>query len=112
MVAKDICEMYENAEDKKKIIGILADMNECTRQDIKELLANNGYELPPEQKRGRKPQNRTIAEKKTVSIPESVKSACFARLEQLEKLINDAEREYREITNFITEVNDEKKANE
>ena len=108
MTAKDICEMYDNASDKKKTIGILADMNECTRQDIKELLTGNGYEIPPEQKRGRKPHT----EKTTVTIPESVISACFVRLDQLENLIKDAEREYRELTNFIKESGYEKTSDE
>lgn len=47
MTAAEIRRNYNEAKDKPKQIGILADMNDCKRSDIKKILDGTTDELPP-----------------------------------------------------------------
>jgi len=41
---------YRGAKDKQAQIGILADLNACSKDDIVRLLMESGYEIPGEAK--------------------------------------------------------------
>lgn len=46
MTNEEICRDYRLAKQKVKQIGILADLNECTKKQIVEILKAGGEELP------------------------------------------------------------------
>lgn len=56
MTAHEIVRSYKKAKDKKKQVGILAQLNLCTPEDIKKILVEGGIswrELP----RGKRTQS-------------------------------------------------------
>lgn len=109
MTAKEICRRYNEAADKVEMIGVLADFEVCTKQDIIELLKSNGCEIPAECKRGRKPKAKAEPEVKVVQkpVPAAVIATCYSRLDQLESMISELNAEYREITEFLKESGNE-----
>ena len=54
MTEGEIRASYRQAKDKKKQIGILADLNSCPKEEIKRILEGGTMENP---KRGRKPKS-------------------------------------------------------
>lgn len=46
MTDGEILRSYNNAESKSKQIGILADLNATTKDEIKKILLVNGVEFP------------------------------------------------------------------
>lgn len=56
MTVDEIVTSYRQAKNPQLQIGVLADLNVCTRKEIKELLTEAGVlEVPPENKGGRPP---------------------------------------------------------
>ena len=56
MTVDEIVTSYRQARNRQTQIGVLADLNVCTRKEIKDLLAEAGVlEVPPENKGGRPP---------------------------------------------------------
>ena len=54
MTVEEIVTSYRQAENQQTQIGVLADLNVCTRKEIKELLTEAGaLQPPPESKAGR-----------------------------------------------------------
>lgn len=47
MREEDICREYRQAKDKQVQIGILAEQNLCSREEIAAVLARGGEEVPP-----------------------------------------------------------------
>lgn len=43
MTDAEICLSYQRAESRPKQIGILAELNQCTRKEIKAILCSGGY---------------------------------------------------------------------
>ena len=123
MTPGEICKEYSMAKSKSMQVAILADQNCCTKEEILDILAENGMELPKpltkkpqtktkEQKventtpKEEKPQNEHQA--KPQSMPEAVEGALIARLETIEaeivakqKEIAAKEKEYKEIASFM-----------
>lgn len=110
MTPREICETYDHAQDKKKAIRMIADIECCGVEDVKELLRLNEKELPPET-RGRKPKKvdenaQTV--KVSRDIPKAVYTALYEQIAVLEceigimqKQIDEKEKQYREIANFL-----------
>ena len=46
MSDKDIADMYNGAVDRQKQIKVLAELNACSQDDIKAVLARRGIEVP------------------------------------------------------------------
>ena len=46
MSDKDIADMYNGAVDREKQIKVLAELNACSQDDIKAVLARRGIEVP------------------------------------------------------------------
>lgn len=61
MTNEEICRDYRLAKQKVKQIGILADLNECTRKEIVEILKASGEELPYLYQSHTQPRKRTTA---------------------------------------------------
>lgn len=110
MTPREICETYDRAQDKKKAIRMIADIECCGVVDVKELLRLNGKELPPET-RGRKPK-KVVEKAQTIKvsrdIPKVVYTALYEQIAALEseivglqKQIDKKEKQYKEIANFL-----------
>lgn len=117
MTPEEICKEYKMAKNKKAQVVILADQNCCEKEDIINLLADNGIEPPilaakkPQQKpkeekaknttpREEKPQ--AAAKAKQEGIPDVVAEALITRLEEIDAQIVKLEKEYREIAAFLS----------
>jgi DNA-binding transcriptional MerR regulator len=110
MTPKEICNTYDQASDKRKAIKMIARIECCGVEDIKELLRLNDRELPPET-RGRKPKKACENEqtvKVSRDIPEVVYTALYEQIAVLEKeirslhkQINEKEKQYKDIADFL-----------
>lgn len=87
MVANEICRKYDDAADKAEMIQVLADMNECTKQDIIELLESNGRIVPASRKRGRK----KISKLTTGQMPDVIREALAEKMDKLDQRIKELE---------------------
>ena len=97
MTVGEIQRNYSQAKNKSQQIGILADLNCCSREDIEKIV---GVEDKREKvKTQPKVQKRTNKEPEVNAILDSL----FARLDTLEQEIKDKEEEYRKI-NIAIEV--------
>lgn len=105
MTAKEICRKYDESVNKVEMIQVLADFEECTKQDIIELLESNGRAIPLRRKRGRKPKPKDEPDIKVVhkSVPDAVIATCYSRLDQIDSMISELQMEYREIVEFLKE---------
>lgn len=109
MIAKDICRRYNESADKVEMIQILADTEECTKQDIIELLKSNGCEIPAERKRGRKKKSQKMEQ-----MPDIVREALAEKMEKLDQRIKELEpykkefdkleSQYKEIADYLCEA--------
>lgn len=87
MVANEVCRKYDAAADKAEMIQVLADMNECTKQDIIELLESNGRVVPASRKRGRKKTPKLV----NGPIPDVVREALAEKMDKLDQQIKELE---------------------
>lgn len=87
MVANEVCRKYDESADKAEMIKVLADMNECTKQDIIELLESNGRIVPAERKRGRKKVPKLV----NGPIPDVVREALAEKMDKLDQQIKELE---------------------
>ena len=109
MVAKEVLKRYDEAANKSEMIQILADMEECSKQDIIELLQTNGREIPEDRKRGRKKKKDVTTVNN--SLPDGVREALTEKLERIDQRIKELEpykrelkqleNQYKEIANFL-----------
>ena len=116
MSNREIALDYKNAAFPKKQIKILAELNCTDCGEIKRILRSEGIEVPEPKKRKKKEEpeeteeaeeeERTMAAvlEEKQKLPDSVKSILFKRIDELEKIIQDASKEYRELTTFMEGV--------
>ena len=117
MKPSEILQSYENAQYKTKQIGILAELNACSKDEITEILKEMGAELPkrkyqkkeepakePEKKKWEDPE--LLPEPR--EIPQSIQLVLYERLDVLDAKIKEytqgkenAEKEYMEIVEFL-----------
>ena len=117
MKPSEILQSYENAQYKTKQIGILAELNACSKDEITEILKEMGAELP-KRKYQKKEEPEKEPEKKEWEdpellpepreIPQSIQLVLYNRLDELDAKIREyaqgkenAEREYMEIVEFL-----------
>lgn len=79
MTEGDIVRSYVHAESPSKQIGVLADLNACSRKEIKEILKRNGLEVP-----AGKPGRPKIEK---VEVPDEVLDAVKEKLVKIDKEI-------------------------
>lgn len=84
---------YKRAQSRSAQIGILADLNQCSKKEIENILLAAGQELP--QRKARK----TVEKQK--EIPETISKLLINRIEELDAIISEAEKEYKEIVSFL-----------
>ena len=124
MTNEEIIRDYKLANNKSSQIAILADLNCCSKEDIKKILQEGGIEL---QKRTKSAPKKKIAPTKPVKVqeeddcveeleeiieefpedventhlPKSVRIILEERLTVIEDVIRDCQSEYQEIVNFL-----------
>lgn len=112
MSNREIASMYRNAKYPKMQITILADLN-CTTPDvIREILRSEGIDAPKKKYKKRKKKEEkemaaVIEEPARQSLPTSVSSLIFKIIDELEQIIQEASREYKELTSFMEGVANE-----
>ena len=96
MKANEVCRKYDESADKAEMIRVLADMNECTKQDIIELLESNGRVVPASRKRGRKKTPKLV----NGPMPDVIREALAEKMDKIDQRIKELEpvkREYDEL---------------
>lgn len=84
---------YKRAQNRRMQVGILADLNQCSKKEIESILMAAGEEVP----KGR--TKKAVKEKK--EIPETISKILMSRIEELDTIIRNAEKEYKEIVAFL-----------
>lgn len=117
MKPSEILQSYENAQYKTKQIGILAELNACSKDEITEILKEMGAELPKrkyqkKEEPAKEPKKKEWEEPELLpepkEIPQSIQLVLYNRLDELDAKIREytegkenAEKEYMEIVEFL-----------
>lgn len=117
MKPSEILQSYENAQYKTKQIGILAELNACSKDEITEILKEMGAELPKrkyqkKEETAKEPKKKEWEEPELLpeprEIPQSIQLVLYNRLDELDAKIKEytegkenAEKEYMEIVEFL-----------
>ena len=114
MTDNEIVKSYKEAKEKKKQIGILADLNGCNRQEITAILRNNGVDLPgPKPKKTEEPKDKPKIyeriteyppEEKDILVPICVKEELMSSVEAMTEQINSLLKRRAEIIDFIKRI--------
>lgn len=99
MSIEDICRSYREAKNKREQIKILADLNCTSKEEILKVLVDCGEEVPTPAKR-KKPTEKP-------NIPDAVYTAITERMDVLNAVIAETEREYKELAEFIGKKTEE-----
>lgn len=91
MTVAEIKRNYNEAKDKQRQIGILADLNCCSREEIEMIL---GEEV---KRKTTVPKEVVQEEVKDPNLRE-VRAVLYSKLESIENQIKSLEEEYRKIT--------------
>lgn len=107
--ADRIRESYLNAENRKSQVGILAELNDCSKQEIEEILISEGV-MEPKRIKLEKPE-KPVEEKPIVAavhIPKTILDMVEAKLDELEESLSqlevmkkDLEAQYKELCDFV-----------
>lgn len=90
MSVREIKRSYEEAKNKKRQIGILADLNCCSKEEIEKIIS---VENSIEQK---KEKTSVSPVEKELSVND-VRNQLYARMDELDLQIKTLEKEYRNI---------------
>jgi len=117
MKPSEILQSYENAQYKTKQIGILAELNACSKEEITEILKEMGAELPKrkyqkKEELAKEPEKKEWEDPELLpeprEIPQSIQLVLYERLDVLDAKIKEytqgkesAEKEYMEIVEFL-----------
>ena len=94
----DIVKEYREAKDKKAQIGILADLNTCSRDEIKEILIKGGVspkELPRNRKKKDSPEQPCSPSISPEHRSDVIRSALRCYREHTISEMHKAEEEYQ-----------------
>ena len=106
----DIVKEYNEAKDKQKQITILAQLNACPVQDIRNILADSGCEDIPKRPYNRKTQRviattpdepETEEPKKAKGMPDIIRETIKDKIAELVKLNDSAESNIHELQTYI-----------
>ena len=109
MVASEICKKYNESNNKREMIKVLADMESCTKEDIIELLVHNGCEIVRET-RGRKAK-ASVVEQVKEPMPDIVREALAEKMDKIDQRIKELEpvkreleeleKKYKQLANYL-----------
>lgn len=89
MGIEEIRMQYKYAKDRKKCISILADLNCCSKDDIKEIIGLS-----------ERPNTKAREDQRITLNTEEIKSL-YARLDELDAVIKPLEDEYKRTVQMI-----------
>lgn len=100
---REIVVMYKEAKDKRAQIGILASLNDCRQQDIKEILIRNRMILPRKKTvpKAIETVSLPVEVHNRESVPDAVAAVLYKRLDELDEQIKELSREYIAISNYL-----------
>lgn len=106
MKIEEILKSYQEAKDKKNQITILADMNACSKREIKDELIKAGIpeeELPKlRANKTQEPVKITVLNPKDKPImPKVVREVCMAKMVEIQERIDADQSELKEIKDFM-----------
>lgn len=115
MKPSEILQSYQNAQYKTKQIGILAELNACSKEDIEEILKQMGAELPkrkyqkkeePAAEPIREPEKKTWEEPKMEQpgIPELIMNILLEKMEELDAKLANIEKEKKQYESQYLEI--------
>ena len=113
MKATEILASYKNASSKTKQIGILAELNACTRDDIIEILEQMGESVPKRKYNRKKEPEKTEPEQKKewtepklekAPIPELISNVLLEKMDELDRKIMNCEREKKQYESQYLEI--------
>lgn len=106
MTESEIVKDYREAKNKSEQINILADLNCCSKVEIKEILLNNGVSSQ-ELQRKRKPRKKPEESSKHLPV-DTVVSVLAQRVKEIDKelqehsaVVESLEREKEDIVSYI-----------
>lgn len=107
MSNREIAYSYRTALNPKSQISILADLNCTSSDEIRKILRAEGIDVP-ERKRKKKEEESEMTKEEPArqQLPESVLNALFNRLDELNKIIEEASKEYLEIADYMEGFNE------
>lgn len=99
----EIIVMYKEAKNKKAQIGILASLNDCRQQDIKEILIRNRMILPREKAvpKAIETVGLPVEVHSKECIPDAVAAVLYQRLDELDERIKELSKEYITISRYL-----------
>lgn len=111
----EIVGKFNRADNKKNMLKILAELNGCSQDDIREILRKNDIPEADIPKKAGRPTTKKQKEVTEVSntgmhevrkeVPETVKALVNERLESIEKAIKEMINERDELKEYFREVN-------
>lgn len=102
MTPGEIVKSYREAKEKKKQIQILAELNACSTEFIKQIMRENGVQFPgPSPKKAPKEPAKKIENK--IKVPAAVRSAVLTQLQDINTAIKDMEEK---IEHFRQQANE------
>ena len=108
MTNEEIIREYRGAKNKKEQIKILADLNTCDTNTIKEILAAGGEAVARPYKRSEKPEEKKAAKTEKQELPTAVIKSLTMRINELgaaitlqEAKIEELKQERKDIENFL-----------
>lgn len=84
MTEQEIVKSYKNAKDKRSQVGVLAELNACSNDYIRQILHQNGIEAP---KPGRKTEQKEPEKVETLEVPKEVIELVQKRAKELRQEI-------------------------
>ena len=94
---------YKQAKNKRMQIGILAELNNCYKEEIVKILVEEGILEKPVKKTKKKEEVTEVAavKEKKIIIPPSIMVLVESRMSEVEEKIKILEAEYTELADFI-----------
>lgn len=107
MSDKEILRSYNNAESKSKQIKILADLNACSTQQIKDVLSSNGIKLRGIKTEPERVETHSIDEKMEEKKAEDLTQAIETAKKIIQVFINTKNNELMQLGTKEREILDE-----
>ena len=101
MTEKEIVKSYKNAVNQRAQIGILAELNLCSKKEITAIIEAAGLNVPGRRPVTKKEPIQEAVEEKKEELPEAVSKLIIARIEELDRIIGEYTREYEELAKFL-----------
>lgn len=107
MTPEEIRRSFNEAAKKGEQITILAELNLCSKDEIKEVLLEQGVpetEIPKQGRRRKEAGEKKEGSKKKVDVPPEVRTAVVLRMEQLTDELTAKEKELKTLSEFFKQT--------